>query len=60
MRARLLINLAEFETKQGNKAKALEYLEEAKKYSPNPAGIEERIRKIHTESLLGPSPFLSP
>lgn len=60
MRSRLLINLAEFEIKQGNKTRALEYLEDAKKYSPNPAGIEERIKKIHTDALLGPSPFLAP
>lgn len=54
MRARLLNNLAELEDKQGNSSKALQYLDEARNYSPSPAAIDERIKAIRAKAALAP------
>jgi len=42
----ILGNLAELELEQGNALEAIRYFEEAKKYSPSPGALEERIGEI--------------
>ena len=51
----ILGQLAELELEQGNPLEAIRYFEEAKKYSPTPAALDERIGEIWLKLTL-PTP----
>jgi tetratricopeptide (TPR) repeat protein len=42
----ILVSLAKVESEGGNLAQAIEHLEEAKKVSPNPLGVQARIEEL--------------
>jgi len=54
-RERTMVYLSELEQEQGNYLLAIQWLQEAKPYSPEPAALEERIQEIWLKFTL-PTP----
>ena len=48
---KILMKLAKVEQEQGDVVQALEHLEEAKKVSPNPLGVQARIDELKSKAL---------
>jgi tetratricopeptide (TPR) repeat protein len=54
-RARILVFLGELEKSHGHYAEAIRYLEEAKRYSPDPAALDDRIKELWLKFTLPPT-----